>query len=384
MEIDKMYVLHSLNAKETEELKHELIKLFVKMETLTEEEYQRWIYNYFCYVNSRDEIGDVDIMLWSELEDTEVSMCTSPYEKGEPTVICINPDEERVFRFKSYKDVFSVIGSIEHENSHNFEEKYLPGEYQKFVNENGKPEQNGSRILKIVNRIFEGSRFENFATAWQENVYFSFHNEQFARRRSSYNTKRFFLEVIDYAKKQNLPPSQIQKIVEGYEEVAKITLEQCETFAVNAKLLFSNKGIANGVDLAQFKEEWNNFIDAFCQEKLDTLSYMTPKKIAEVEKKTQKIVVLCNSKSIYSQQNFDKLFAWQLGKEELNLNQLMCIICQRRNTESKHQFCSLREKVKGTNQEEEFNKLCQKLFAKKERSLALLEQKTTGGELWKD
>ena len=366
IKLDKQYNLPFVDGEEWQGLKEELVEKFACADLLSDSKYHHFIYNYLIYINGRDVIGELNIMYDSELVGTSTNMSTVPFVEDKPSLISFNPNKKHFFEFQVFKKLFDAIDSMEHEMAHNFDQKYLISPYKKMVCESGKS-VSFYRSHKIrIKEIFENSSLKYIAMIWGDLGYYSHHSEQFARKKAYENTKRFFREMIDFAELNNFLEAEINEIVDGFNEYEKEVLKEEQVFMDKAKLTFSNRGRIAEKDFADLKDGWNNFIEKLCIDSLQSLEYLNQSKIEGIQANLVDIVELCNYKTIYKQENFDKLFAWQLGKEKLDLGLLMRIICQKRNTASKKQLGFLMQKVKGSPEEQKFYKACQKLFAKQE------------------
>ena len=353
-----------IEGQAVQDLKQELLEAFVKAETLTDEQYHHFIYNYLIYVNGRDVIGKLNIMYDSSLIGTYTNMNTMPYKKDEPSLISFNPEKKSLFAFQGFKAFFDAIDSLEHEMAHNFDQKYLINPYKKFVCENGKIISFPCCNKIIFKEIFKNSSVKYIAMLWADMSYFSSHSEQFARKTAYKNTTRFFRDMINFAKSINLPDNKTNQIVCGFKEYEEKVLKDEEEFMHKSHLTFSNKGKIAGKNLADLKKEWNNFIDKLCTDDLQSLEYLNEDQIEDIQASLSVIIDLCNYKTIFNQANFDKLFACQIGKEQLNLDLLLRIICQKNNTKSRLQLNQLKHIAKVRKQEECLKAICKKLFTK--------------------
>ena len=365
LKIDTEYPLPKVAPQDMTKMLEKIITKICHADKLTENEYFDFMTDYLVYIASRDGIDNINIKISSKLHPLTTMGTIMPDDKN-PGLVFINEYCDGFFRFTSFRDLFEMIDALEHEISHNFDLKYMPNTYLKFVCENGKDAYITSGVPKVFSGLFENHEFLDCATRWSKDQYFSMHAEQFARRRAYLNTKTFLKTILKYAKVARVPTRQVSKIVHGFVKYEKEIMADEKERMQSAKDFFAGKASVAGKTINDIKFAWNNFIEHLCTDNLEDLSYISPKKIDLVQKDLSYFVQLCNLKVLYNQENIDKLFAWQLGKEKLDLGLLMCIICQKRNTASEKQLGWLWEKLKGSEEEQKFYTACEKLFAKEE------------------
>ena len=364
LELDEEYLLPLVEPEDMSEMFSGIIERLCKPQKLDEDEYLGMLIDYLIYINSRDKIGKIYIMVSSRLKDTKTIMSIISPEEDKAGLIEINPDEKSFFKFFNYYNLFDMINALEHEISHGYEKIYLPSTYLKFVCEGGKDAYMTSGVPKLFSDLFKKHKFENCAFRWGKAQYFSMHSEQFARRRAEKNTKTIFLKMIEFAKTTNLPPSQISKIVHGYVRHEREMHKSEQERMSFAKSFFAGKEKVDGYDITNVRKAWDNLIDKVCRDELLSLEHMDEEKVGIVKRHFGLVIELCNLKIFYNQANFDKLFAWQIGKEQLNLDLLMRIICQKNNTKSRVQLNQLKHIAKARKQEECLKTICKKLFEK--------------------
>lgn len=370
LELDNEYLLPDVQPEDISKMFNQIMEKLCNAEKLGADEYLGMLVDYLTYINCRDEIGKIKVKVSSRLKGTTIIMSIHPPKGDREGLIEINPENKAFFKFMNYYNLFDMINALEHEISHAFEYLYLPSSYLKFVQEDGKDAYMSSGEPAFFKDLFLGHEFEYAASRWAKAQYFSMHSEQFARRRALKNTKNMFVKMIEYAKSANMPPRKISEIVHGYVRHEREMRKDEERKMSFAKKFFAGKEFVEGKSILDVKKAWDKFIDKLVQDDLLSLDHMNKKKAGVVNRNLGYVLDLCNLHILYNQENFEKLFAWQFNKEKLNLNNLMDIICQRRNSSSRKQLEMILQKLKGSEEEQKFYKACEKLFAKpKEKPL---------------
>jgi hypothetical protein len=364
-ELDIEYELAKIEQNDMGYLFEVILKKFVNADKLSDEEYHTLILNYLIYANNRDEIGAMNIKYNSSFIGTNTVMATAGFDKNLPGLIFINPDNKSIFEFQSFQKLLTIINCIEHEIAHNFETKYITKSYKKFVNENGKVSTYYASLGKLFKEIFAGSEFEEVANLWVHLTYSMSHREQFARKRAYDNTKAFVYKLIDYALAIGVSKETLSRIIVGYERYGKECVREDVVYEKITKAFFQNKIVKNGKCFEDLKNEWDRFIKALSFDNLHNLGYMTDKKIEMVYQRLPLVIDLCNLKTLFSQENFDNLFSWQMCSPFRSVKCLMKIVCQKRNTKSQGQIGRLKGVLQGF-EKQEFEKASKKLFSKEE------------------
>ena len=364
-ELDTEYELAKIEQNDMEFLFEVILKKFVNADKLSDEEYHTLVLSYLIYANNRDEVGAMNIKYDSSFIGTNTVMATAGFDKNLPGLIFINPENKSIFEFQSFQKLLTIINCIEHEIAHNFETKYITKPYKKFLNENGKGSTYHASLGKLFKEIFTGSEFEEVANLWVHLTYSMSHREQFARKRAYDNTRAFVCKLIDYSFANGVSKETISRIILGYERYGKECVREDVVYEKITKALFQNKIVKNGKTFQDLKNEWDRFIKALSFDNLHNLGYMTDKKIEMVCRQLPLVIDLCNLKTLYSQENFDKLFSWQMCSPFRSVKCLMKIVCQKRNTKSQGQI----ERMKCAlliSEKPDFEKASKKLFAKEE------------------
>lgn len=362
-ELDTEYELAKIEQNDMGYLFDVILKKFVNADKLSDEEYHTLILSYLIYSNNRDEIGEMNIKYNSSFIGTNTVMATAGFDQNLPGLIFINPANKSIFEFQSFKDLLYVINCIEHEIAHNYETKYITKPYKKFLNENGKGSTYHASLGKLFTDIFAGSEFEEVAKLWVHLTYSMSHREQFARKRAYDNTRAFVYKLIDYSFANGVSKETISRIIVGYERYGKECVREDVVYEKITKAFFQNKIVKNGKCFEDLKNEWDRFIKALSFDNLHNLGYMTDKKIEMVYQRLPLVIDLCNLKTLYSQENFDKLFSWQMCSPFRSVKCLMKIVCQKRNTKSQGQIERMKDALL-ISEKPDFEKASQKLFAK--------------------